>query len=504
MNPTGSEFTLRVAICDLVERLKRMQHKCTYLEECRNQLVKEVIRLRLQNEWLAKQISDSPGASASLPTQHGGLPSAVGGGGGGGGHSCFCGQQTAPSQQQHQLHQLTHHQQSSLVNSQYHTPHCHLSGGGGGGGHEPSSANDSSSGGGNSGREVDHLLCMNHHHPHHHSKQQHSTGSNSSSQKADESLHLMNILSQFEAEDLENKQDSIKNLTIQMLKDLETEMKTGRLKSDLIQFVKHSQDGNGADLFTDKVSDDLMKFDDDEMMMVDNHGQATTTKLTTGGGGGGTHSTSSANYEAFNNNSDYYSNSHNLNIAAFEDLQLQMYEQNANNNNNNSNRGNYSQKDGGADSLLNQSATVGRRGRTAGGLTELSLLDEDNPMIKMGGSGGRYNGDKLEEAGVGSIFDLKSLKDEEVIGILAAVKDDLKNLQAGVLASTDKLHKIKSRQLRYYFQKQINLDSAGGGGGGTGGGGGAISKSSSSKSQQQQSIPIPGNAFGGSSNSSLK
>ncbi|KAH9404758.1 hypothetical protein TYRP_000589 [Tyrophagus putrescentiae] len=437
MNPTGSEFTLRVAICDLVERLKRMQHKCTYLEECRNQLVKEVIRLRLQNEWLAKQISDSPGASASLPTQHGGLPSAVGGGGGGGGHSCFCGQQTAPSQQQHQLHQLTHHQQSSLE-------------------------------GGNSGREVDHLLCMNHHHPHHHSKQQHSTGSNNSSQKADESLHLMNILSQFEAEDLENKQDSIKNLTIQMLKDLETEMKTGRLKSDLIQFVKHSQDGNGADLFTDKVSDDLMKFDDDEMMMVDNHGQATTTKLTTGGGGGGTHSTSSANYEAFNNNSDYYSNSHNLNIAAFEDLQLQI------------------QKDGGADSLLNQSATVGRGGRTAGGLTELSLLDEDNPTIKMGGSGGRYNGDKLEEAGVGSIYDLKSLKDEEVIGILAA------------------LHKIKSRQLRYYFQKQINLDSAGGGGGGTGGGGGAISKSSSSKSQQQQSIPIPGNAFGGSSNSSLK
>ena len=55
MNPSGSEFTLRVAICDLVERLKRMQHKCTYLEECRNQLVKEVIRLRLQNEWLSKQ-----------------------------------------------------------------------------------------------------------------------------------------------------------------------------------------------------------------------------------------------------------------------------------------------------------------------------------------------------------------------------------------------------------------------------------------------------------------
>ncbi|OTF69227.1 hypothetical protein BLA29_002827 [Euroglyphus maynei] len=59
MNPSGSEFTLRVAICDLVERLKRMQHKCTYLEECRNQLVKEVIRLRLQNEWLSRQIEFS-------------------------------------------------------------------------------------------------------------------------------------------------------------------------------------------------------------------------------------------------------------------------------------------------------------------------------------------------------------------------------------------------------------------------------------------------------------
>lgn len=481
MNPSGSEFTLRVAICDLVERLKRMQHKCTYLEECRNQLVKEVIRLRLQNEWLAKQISDSPGASASLPTQQH-LPQ----GGVGGGHGCFCGQQQT-NQQQLQIHQLPH--QPSLVNSQYHTPHCHL---GGGGAHEPNSANDSSGSGGglHSTRDVEHLLCMNHHH--HHNNKQHSTGS-SSSQKADESLHLMNILSQFEAEDLDNKQDSIKNLTIQMLKDLETEMKTGRLKSDLIQFVKHSQGPNGADgvLFTEKAptSDDLMKFDDDEVMMMveSNTGNTTTTKLTTTVGSHG--NTPSANYEAFNNNSDYYSNSHNLNIAAFEDLQMQMYEQNANNNNSNrSNNYNHNNKDG-ADSLLNQSTTT--RGRAGGMMaTELSLLDEDNPTIKVGTGGG-----KLSEGN-----NLKSLKDEEVIGILSAVKNDLKNLQAGVLASTDKLHKIKSRQLRYYFQKQINLDSAGGGGGGGGG------KNSKSSQQQQQSIPIPSNnnAFGGSSNSSLK
>src|SRR5690625_1917320 len=69
-NPSGRELTLREAIGDLVERLKRMQHKCTYLEECRNQLVKEVIRLRLQNEWLAKQIIDSPEVSSSLPGQN--------------------------------------------------------------------------------------------------------------------------------------------------------------------------------------------------------------------------------------------------------------------------------------------------------------------------------------------------------------------------------------------------------------------------------------------------
>lgn len=484
MNPSGSEFTLRVAICDLVERLKRMQHKCTYLEECRNQLVKEVIRLRLQNEWLAKQISDSPGASASLPTQQHLPPGSVGAG-----HGCFCGQGQTNQQQQLQIHQLAHQQQPSLVNSQYHTPHCHL----GGGGNEPNSANDSSGSGGglHSTRDVEHLLCMNHHH---HNNKQHSTGSNSS-QKADESLHLMNILSQFEAEDLDNKQDSIKNLTIQMLKDLETEMKTGRLKSDLIQFVKHSQGTNGADgaLFNEKAqtSDDLMKFDDDEVMMVvESNTGHTTTKLTTVNSHG---NTPSANYEAFNNNSDYYSNSHNLNIAAFEDLQKQMYEQNANNNNNRNSNYNHNNKDG-ADSLLNQSSTT-RGGGRAGGMmaTELSLLDEDNPTINMAGGKLEVN---LTAGGNGTsnIFDLKSLKDEEVISILAAVKDDLKNLQAGVLASTDKLHKIKSRQLRYYFQKQINLDSAGGG-------------KNSKSSQQQQSIPIPGNnnnAFGGSSNSSLK
>ena len=361
MNPSGSEFTLRVAICDLVERLKRMQHKCSYLEECRNQLVKEVIRLRLQNEWLAKQISDSPGASTSLPQN---------------------------------LQSICNNKQI-IVNSQFNTQHCHLSG------HETTSANESS----NSAREVD-LLCMNH---------------KSDSSNKDESLHLMNILNQFEQEDLEsNKADSIKHLTIRMLKDLETEMKTGRLKSDLITFVKNSSAQANGDL---ELNDDLMmKFDDE---LVDNHG------------------TNSANYEAFNNNSDYYSNSHNLNIA-FED-QMQMYAQNTNNKN---------YKDG--DSLLDRSSSE-RRSKEDNKSTDLPKringLGEEDPINATEMQPPNANSSLL-----GSLD--YALKDDELINIIVAVKDNLKDLHQGVLTSTDKLNKMKSRQLRYYFQKQINLENS--------------------------------------------
>lgn len=391
MNPSGSEFTLRVAICDLVERLKRMQHKCTYLEECRNQLVKEVIRLRLQNEWLAKQISDSPGASSSLPQNL----------------QCFC------------------NQQQSLVNSQYHTPHCHMSG------HETNSANEP-----NNPTEVD-LLCMNHK----------SNGPNNN----DESLHLMNILSQFEQEDLDNKQDSIKNLTIQMLKDLEVEMKTGRLKSDLIKFVKNSS-ATAQGIGGDPYKDDLMKFDDEEEL-IDNHA-VVNSKLTPA---------HSANYEAFNNNSDYYTDSHNLNLA-FDDLQLQMYAQNSSNKSN--------CKEG--DSLSNRPSTGKKQPRT-----DIFQTTREDNKSKVGTAAKQLNGtekaatDPSDPSELTNLnhainrdnspllgsYDL-NLKDEELANIIRAVKNDLKGLQAGVLASTDKLNKIKSRHLRYFFQKQINLENS--------------------------------------------
>jgi chorismate mutase len=55
MNSSGSEFALRVALCDLIERLKRCEQKCSYLEQCRNHLIKEVVRLKKQNDFLSTQ-----------------------------------------------------------------------------------------------------------------------------------------------------------------------------------------------------------------------------------------------------------------------------------------------------------------------------------------------------------------------------------------------------------------------------------------------------------------
>jgi hypothetical protein len=60
MNSNGSEFALRVALCDLIERLKRCEQKCSYLEQCRNHLIKEVMRLRKQNDFLSTQTTQLP------------------------------------------------------------------------------------------------------------------------------------------------------------------------------------------------------------------------------------------------------------------------------------------------------------------------------------------------------------------------------------------------------------------------------------------------------------
>ncbi|KAI2806228.1 hypothetical protein BLOT_005239 [Blomia tropicalis] len=295
MNPSGSEFTLRVAICDLVERLKRNQHKCTYLEDCRNQLVKEVIRLRLQNEWLAKQISDQPGGIGSTGINTTNSPSSA--------------SLPQPLQQHNHVnhHHSSHQQcpcnQQSLVNSPIHSHHCHLNVANGFG--DPIAPEF-----GTPNRDVD-LLCLNH-----------QTNTNSTNNRSnngsikDESLHLMNILNQFEQEDNDMKQDSIKNLTIQMLKDLEIEMKSGRLKSDLIKFVQGSEkqtDDNDDDV--DNEERDIVQEPKDDLMMMkfDEIDNENGNKLSP---------SCSAQYEAFNNNSDYYSNSHNLNIP-LEDLYAQ-------------------------------------------------------------------------------------------------------------------------------------------------------------------------------------
>ena len=63
MNSSGSEFALRVALCDLVQRLKRSEFMCKYLEQCRNELANEVIKLRSHNNLLLNQLFESPNSS---------------------------------------------------------------------------------------------------------------------------------------------------------------------------------------------------------------------------------------------------------------------------------------------------------------------------------------------------------------------------------------------------------------------------------------------------------
>lgn len=357
MNPTGNEFQLRVAICDLVERLKRMQHKCSYLEECRNQLVKEVIRLRLQNEWLAKQINDSPGVSTSLPPSA--PPAAAAAAAATSNAQCFC-------------------NQPSLVNSPYHSPNCHLN-----------------------GQDIDCSEVV--------------TKPSQLSPIKDDNLQLFNILNEFDQNDLNMKQDSIKQLTIQMLKELDTEMKTGKLKSDLINFVKNS---STAENVTGGSGNELMKFD------VDDSKDANQMNV-------------SSNYEAFNNNSDYYSNSHNLNIP-LEDLQ---YAQNA-----------FTKVKSNDSPLM---ALESDRQLPANNKSTHLELDDGTAAR------GSVNTSPAVEAKLNkSLLDSIDLisKEDELLSIIVSVRNDLKTMHQTMLASTDRLNRIKNQQLRNYFQKQINLD----------------------------------------------
>ncbi|KAF7487640.2 hypothetical protein SSS_02907 [Sarcoptes scabiei] len=49
-------------------------------------------------------------------------------------------------------------------------------------------------------------------------------------------------------------------------------------------------------------------------------------------------------------------------------------------------------------------------------------------------------------------------QDQQLLSIIAMIKKDMKDIHQGIVSSTDKLNKIKTKQLRYFFQKQINLD----------------------------------------------
>lgn len=54
-SPNGSEFALRIALSDLLERLRRSEEMCKYLERCRNEMARELIRVKQENELLTHE-----------------------------------------------------------------------------------------------------------------------------------------------------------------------------------------------------------------------------------------------------------------------------------------------------------------------------------------------------------------------------------------------------------------------------------------------------------------
>ena len=409
MNPSGSEFTLRVAICDLVERLKRMQHKCSYLEECRNQLVKEVIRLRIQNEWLAKQMHDTP--AGNVPSG-GGLPasslshanpnSATPPGEAQTAGQCFCNVGASVSGTVPQMSKQHHH--PSLVNSSsspnplQHQPNCPFANAVGNDSSAAAAAaaataalltGDTSSLAAAyfvNGDNPEHLNIS----PTSASQRQNSAGSaavanNNNNTVSDESLHLMNILNQFEQEDNNaSKENSIKNLTLQMLKELENEMRTGKLKSDLLKLVNSGQTKKSL-----TNPDELLHFD-----------------VTTG-----------------NNN-----NSGDKSLESLEDS-------------------------GAFDRSKGKSDTVP---------TWNSTKSENNSTLNGSRSALEHN---LSAKNDEDFLDLTELLNEdELISLVSLIRREIKTLQQNVHSSTERLSKIKQKneddKFRYYFQKQIKSEPA--------------------------------------------
>lgn len=65
---SNSEFALRLALSDLVEGTARSQQRCRYLELSRNEMAKEIVRLRHQNSELMSRLSqDRPSHSFNPP-----------------------------------------------------------------------------------------------------------------------------------------------------------------------------------------------------------------------------------------------------------------------------------------------------------------------------------------------------------------------------------------------------------------------------------------------------
>lgn len=67
---SSDHFTLRIALCDLLERLKRSDAMCKYLEHSRNELAKELIRVKHENEIIIQENSRMAASLESVIHHH--------------------------------------------------------------------------------------------------------------------------------------------------------------------------------------------------------------------------------------------------------------------------------------------------------------------------------------------------------------------------------------------------------------------------------------------------
>ncbi|KAH9412874.1 neuromedin U receptor [Dermatophagoides pteronyssinus] len=184
-------------------------------------------------------------------------------------------------------------------------------------------------------------------------------------------------------------------------------MKTGHLKMELINFIRNNMDNS---------NDELIKFADNKN---DDDGQSQSQEQST--------QQSNDDYEAFNNNSDYYTNSHNLNIRNMDLID-------------NNNR--------------RQQLITEQRKEVKNDDERKSNNFSKSTMLKSKRQDSEHSNLKTAAAAATSTSTTTSIifnsidlctKENQLITLITKIRNDIKYIHQGVLASTEKL---KSKQLR--------------------------------------------------------